>query len=1103
MANHRPIVLVGPAQAGKKTLLVSQFLSNLESTHETGSPGQRLWLVPNAASVDPLREALIAQHLRKCTQGALLDPGVQTFSSFADSLVKLGSRHIRPISILQKRFLLNRVLLQAEADEQISYFAPIAHTPGFLAQLDRWIADKKRTDVWAEDFKQSAKTKRDRELGLLYGEYQRLLAHGKLYDAEGRFWVAREILTELIASGTARFDHVVVSGFSDFTAAQYDILQLLADSARRFHVSLSGDLEKNQLDARGIDAQHLDDRGMLFRRVQQTLGRLREVLPHLHIEPLSPRETSANQPPLPDSLRHAEQTLFCDPESARGSEVPEPEAIEIIAAGSVQQELELVAARIKRQLFEGTAHPENIVLVSKSLQADARRICQVLTDHGIPYWIERRPALSETALAQTIQALLELERDDWPFRKILAIVGNRSVRQFDAPRDMQPRVCLEQAIRAAQLPLGKEHLLEQLQRWAVATTPEKSDSAKQAAVAHGLLEDLAMQVGTLPDSAPLEKWIEAIQSLLMGLGILADSRSESSWHTLRRGLISLQQVEAWALEEHSSIDLAQFLKNLRLATAETPQPSAVDSVGRVRVLSAETARQITAPDVYLVGVTEQAFSASPITNQLDSTAQRSTSQLADEQADMLYLFYTLVTRATRSLTISYAALDEKGQQLPPSPMLTELRRCFPHHEIQTQIQQPGESDSVDEVPYSLTALRTRAIRQALDKRPKLLAGLATGANSTGRNILAGIESIASRGKRDQFGPYEGICSGEHTVSALLEGFGANHLWSPSQLEEYARCPFRFFAAQILSLRQQQEIAVENNMGRRGSLLHQVLAAVHQQLAQQPLDCEDEAQWREQLVEKFREALDEEIQQRPLGGIQQSLREIERREVSEWAENYAEQEHNYRERWSDLDEPPRPAYFEVRFGPEVAASEQIDDTVISTPLPFELDLGHQQIRITGQIDRIDLGRVGNVVVLNVIDYKSGKEVKFKTEDFLSGRQLQLPLYALAAEELLLADQQAEALAAGYWSLQGKGFEAGAFQLQTAEGSVLKPQPTAETYREQLVETLGRLVGNVQQGKFPVYNPEDKCTSWCEYRTICRIGQIRSLEKQWPRDEAPSS
>ena len=45
----------------------------------------------------------------------------------------------------------------------------------------------------------------------------------------------------------------------------------------------------------------------------------------------------------------------------------------------------------------------------------------------------------------------------------------------------------------------------------------------------------------------------------------------------------------------------------------------------------------------------------------------------------MLLFYEVLTRATERLTISYPALDDKAQDLPPSSYVTELERLLDGH----------------------------------------------------------------------------------------------------------------------------------------------------------------------------------------------------------------------------------------------------------------------------------------------------------------------------------------------------------------------------------------------------------------------------------------
>ena len=64
-----------------------------------------------------------------------------------------------------------------------------------------------------------------------------------------------------------------------------------------------------------------------------------------------------------------------------------------------------------------------------------------------------------------------------------------------------------------------------------------------------------------------------------------------------------------------------------------------------------------------------------------------------------------------------------------------------------------------------------------------------------------------------------------------------------------------------------------------------------------------------------------------------------------------------------------------------------------------------VRISGRIDRIDLGTIAGESVFNVIDYKSGGTIRLDRDTIRAGATLQLPLYALAAMELILSDRVA--------------------------------------------------------------------------------------------------
>ncbi len=1140
-------LIAGPARCGKTQRLLDLYRQRLGRQRLGGGQvGKCCWLAPNQTALAQLRDSLLNQSNPEGQDAAFLQPNLFTFASFAESLILGSDRRIRAITPSQKRRLLEHVIGAALEQRKLEHFARVAATPGFVTQVDEFIAELKRTDVWPDAFEQRCQQRprsdrRSRELSHLYSAYQQLLHRGELYDGEGRFWAAREILAESIAGTTALqlYDLVIVNGFNDFTEAQYDILRLLGECCSRLVISLTGEDASDEVGgAEGV---------LLFAKTGRSRARLRGIFPQLELEALP-------APPLSDpslsahSLQRMQIQLFREAEDLKAESgggkaeitTAEIEGVEILAANSELGEVEAIAERIKALLLGGRAQmratqPQAIVVVPRGGESTAALIDAVFPDYGIPFASEMRPRLETEPLVRLLLSLLRLHQEDWPFQTLLEVINNGLLTKFDTidglatdglANMISPRVAIEHCLRSAQLPAGKTALLEQLAyRRDVAAVEEGEETDQrgaEVAIALGELRQLDAFFSALPGEAPIAEWADALETLLAQLGALTSTqRAAVAWKQLRRSLREIERVDAWGPTKKQALTLTEVQELIVMVAREQRLPATHDAVGRVRILSAESARKLTTEHLFLIGLSEQSFSEAPIAQPatMDDSPPEDILEALPEPAvgrnDSMLLFYELVTRPTVSLTLSYPALDAKGQPLSPSPLLTDLERSVGEGRIARSVMPLGQLVDVGATPHSVGSFRRQAVAQALDGKQRWLAGMISRPDyvRTGSSILNGIECIAERSVREGYGPFEGLMLSGEALAALARRFDAKFLWSPSRLEGYAACPFRYFAEQILRVEPLVELTLKNDPRRRGSLLHQVLATIHEQLSGETLEQEGSGgeQFSEtasdttesvDLVQRFLGTLDAAVKASPLRGIAQSLREIERREIEAWAPSYAEQEANYRSQWKHLDEPPRPAHFEVRFGPETRYSKDEVADRASTTVPFELDLGDERICLTGAIDRVDIGHIGGLTVFNIIDYKSGKAVKLSLDKVRSGHQLQLPLYALAAEQLLLADQGAVALATGYWNIQGKGFESkrgGSLQLRELADQTLKTSDDWKKLQPEIMSRVQKLIRGIRAGQFPVYNEDEHCTRSCSLSTVCRVRQIRSLEKVWPVEE----
>ena len=160
-----------------------------------------------------------------------------------------------------------------------------------------------------------------------------------------------------------------------------------------------------------------------------------------------------------------------------------------------------------------------------------------------------------------------------------------------------------------------------------------------------------------------------------------------------------------------------------------------------------------------------------------------------------------------------------------------------------------------------------------------------------------------------------------------------------------------------------------------------------------------------------------------------------------------------------------------------------------------------MRLRGRIDRVDVGAIGGRTVFNVVDYKSSGKFAISHQTIVDGLTLQLPLYALAIEQLLLADRDAVPWQAGYWLVKKQGFDhRNALKFHHYAEGLLQADEAWPQLREQLLARVVALVQGIRRGEFPMNSADEKCTSHCHFNTVCRVGQVRALEKKWPPSEA---
>jgi hypothetical protein len=689
---------------------------------------------------------------------------------------------------------------------------------------------------------------------------------------------------------------------------------------------------------------------------------------------------------------------------------------------------------------------------------------------------------------------------------------------YTAEAEGRLRASAERCVRRLQIPSGRAALLERLRGGN--ERPEEGGAARHSGGVARAMESLAALVDMLPQSATPAEWARVVEDLFPWCSGGSDSSEadlsaiddENACGRLIEALYGVHELNERIEGQARRLPRAEALALMADIAAHENLPAPFEVTGRVRVLPAISARGVDARHVYFAGLTEDAMPQRPAQGYYSprETARLIRDGLPLVSAERHYeeemlLFYEVVSRAADRLVLSYAALDEKAQPVLPSPFVEEVRRAAGEC-IQESVRLDLRPVDRERAPLCLREYRTRAVCDAVvdgsgtDRLQTLVAAnIEAGA---GPAVLDGLRIVAARAEWDKFGPAEGLFTSEEAARALAQQFGPEHLWSPTALEQIALCPFRFLMEHVLKIEPLDDLELATDYRRRGGLVHQCLAELYQRLERAEslfLSSHVDAAAVKAGMLAF---VEEQLKRLEGGGYSRALEALDLEQVRSFSETLHLQQQCY-DTWNgDFDGPPWPVHFEVRFGKARGDSQKESEDPLSTDAPFELELGDERIKLIGRIDRIDVGAIRGAKVFNIIDYKTGEVKSLSAKDVRRGLALQIPLYAMAVEEHLLAAQGTLAWQADYWWLREAGFgnkkataTSGPFAMRELTGDGLAETAHWRELKASITDRVRQIVHSVRRGEFVVSSQDPDCMGKCPYSGVCRVSQVRSMEKEW--------
>jgi ATP-dependent helicase/nuclease subunit B len=1044
-------ILLSPAGSGKTTHAIDAICALPPL-----SPARII--VPDQIQATAFRRRL-------AESGGALGVVVQTFYGlYADVLALAGGSPILPptepkgmarLPPSVRYRLIQHVAIDLCDAGHLSYYAPLRHSSGFARLLGELFGELKRARIFPEDLELALAEREPRlaELARLYAAYQAWLLDTGWVDADGQGWLAAIALEES-PSLLSDLALLVVDGFDEFNPTQLYLLRLLAGRTPSTIITLVGD-------PRNPD-----------RLAHRRLARARTALVQaLDIEPIplskqrrEDEETerqgegySITLSSLP--LVHLEAGLF----EPNPKPLPADGAVAFIEAQNRAAEAREALRWLKARIVRDDVSLSDVAVVARDVTLYRPFLEQVAAEFGMPLRFASGIDLrTNPAVAALLNLLtLPLEPNDWSPRALLDALASP---YFDwAACGLQPDDVgrLYDVARASQVVVGLDQWYEAFRQLPSGTTAEDSfdvldeedlaprrlPTGAEMARLQTIFEEIVARV-VPPAQATLRErvmWVEELvgedpalmvrgaKGLSNGsrpdpepsLRVVACARENpataerdvAALRVLKDVLRGLVLADAVLKEgQNAVLSDSQFLTELIQAVENTAYTIPVEGEA-ILVASALEVRGLAFDSVALLGLSEGDF---PCPEREDALLRESDrAWLAERgfaieprlQGDEPTFFYQAVTRARRRLLLCRPYLAEDGQTWEASPYWCATLELF----SDASVVHVRPADRVSDV----------ASEQEL-------------ATAMPGEVAPGVVTVLHARSSADPSPWNGDLSalGEQ----LVERFGPGQPWSSSRLETYAKCPFYFWAAYAMELEPRELPQAGFDVLILGSIYHLVLERLYTRIPDG-----DPERLRAELPVVAQEVYDAApndygFRPTPLWERQQEeLTDVLRRTLDALIR---------------VAGPYKPLMQELPFGlrdrPPLVLREQVGSALY----------------LRGYIDRVDHGPDGR---LRIIDYKAGS-TPISARDLADGHRLQLPLYALAAQEALEAD----VVDGFYWHIGSA--KPSSLKLDKYDGGVVGAIETAVDYALAIGSA-------VCAGQFAPAPPDDSCPAFCPAAIFC--------------------
>ncbi|MBU1101580.1 MAG: exodeoxyribonuclease V subunit gamma [Bacteroidetes bacterium] len=964
------------------------------------------------------------------------------------------------------------LLKQSSEQTTLEYFSSYKSMPfGTLDRIKNVISEYKKHGITPDGLiKEISKAdikeqKKARDIAAIYSIYNTKCHALKAYELGDIYQRTGDIPSEKLKNFFNELypdiKQVILTGFSEFTTPEIRIISNITDHCcKQLFIELDYSPNNNYIFGH-LENCHDNLIRFGFKSIKDT-----EI-------PYNSNFINSVRSDLFTSRQSKFQSYFHD-------------TINIIEAGSREYEIELIAKQIKRLLSENICMPSDICVGFNLVNNYSNLVKDKFESFGIPFNLTDRTKLENSNPVSLIVNLLEIVENNFYFKSVFRGISNNFLKwdEFNSSNLMKVGSDLK--------------IISGYDNWKslISSALKKHDSDEPLITGRKSLEKALDDITRLnkliepfKKELTIDDFLSQLNSLIINLelpGKILAIEGEAGEENVKGLTAFLETVtEIFNLikkeEGNKKYKNSYFLDQIRTACQWARFNIKEKSSYGVLITSLDEMRGLKFKQVFIGGLCDGEFPTkySPEIFFSGSFRKQERIHLCEER----YRFYQALTSWTDKLYLSYPQSDAK-KELNQSTFLKDFRKLF-------------------DVPV----INENVFTDTLFSQEELLFTSGTNASA---NSLSKIESIVKRElgefkvslkqnlekikKENLESVFLGVLSGKDDnleSSYLLSENGrltlneySEKVFSISQLEKYALCPFKYFSENVLKLISLEDPAEDIEALEMGNLIHAVLFRFSLWLKENNVilnNCDEKttALAREELFG----IANEELKKLNINETA-SFHEIEKLFGINDDENKSILSYYLQyEQENTTDFVPR--FFEVSFGRNV---DVFSDSQISTSEPIKIG----RVKLQGKIDRIEISESMNQ--FNIVDYKTGSKV-VTGGDIKRGLSLQLPVYLYCVNELLKKVSEKDLNPAGMYIYSLK-FQAGTFgkkEVQLTRSKKADYDSINSELFDNLEEMITDLSESISTGVFPLSKLADRNTKVCGYCSLGSICRIREADQ----------